>query len=517
MEEKMSDQAMSRRQALAVMAAAVAAPDGLRAAGAGQTDRGSGPGVGSSIPALPKRAPVTDMGIAQQSNDTIAWLLDAKFGMFIHWGLYAGPGQGEWYMHNAAIPPDQYRKLAYPDSGDQYFAADHYDPGHWAQVARDAGMKWMCLTARHHDGFCLFDSPHPNAFTSMQTLKRDLFAEYIHAVRDAGLKVGAYYSPLSWRYPGYYDVTGTDCKKNPFGYTTDPAHKENARLMKEENTVNVHRLMTAYGRIDHIFWDGGWLAEQGTDRDAAYFHEPGLHLDPHNPWPIGEQYLDRDPEGHPLGIMGLVRKHQPHVVVNPRYGWMGDFGDEEGGAAVTGPIRSPGVVEKCLTMNGAWGYSKAAIESGAVLSRDQIIDYLANCVVRNMVMLLNFGPDRHGQMPALVEQRLRETGAWLGRVAEAIYSTRGGPWQPRDGEYGYCHRKDTVYVHILKAYAGDTFTLPPVGPLRPIRAHDVFSRRALPVALNADRTVTITGIDRTVSPVDTSVAVRFDADVTGHH
>jgi len=471
----------------------------------------------NSIKALPARVPRVDLGIAQQSNETLNWLLDAKFGMFIHWGLYAGPGNGEWYMHAAAMHPDEYRKYAYPDSGDEYFSADRYDPSHWAEVAKDAGMKWMCLTARHHDGFCLFDSPHPNAFTSVQTLKRDLIKEYTHAVRKAGLKVGLYYSPLSWRYPGYYDVTGTDCKRNPFGYKTDPAHKENARLMKEENYANVKRLMTAYGRIDHIYWDGGWLAEQGTDADAAYFHEPGQYMDPANPWPVGAAYQDHDDTGQALGIMGMVRKHQPHVIVNPRYSWIGDIKEEEGGAPVVGPIRNPDQVDKNLSMHGGgWGYSRDAIATGDVFTRDQIIDYLANCVVRNMVMLLNFGPDRHGQMPALVEQRLRETGAWLATVGEAIYGTRGGPWQPKDGHYGFCRKGKTVYAHLLRAYQGNTFALPPVGPLRAVEAYDVFTKAPLPFVVNADRTVTIRGIDRATNPVDTIIAVRFDKDVMSH-
>ena len=124
-------------------------------------------------------------------------------------------------------------------------------------------MKWMCLTARHHEGFCLFDSPYPGAFTSMQTLHRDLVAEYVTACRAAGLKVGLYYSPLSWRYPGYYDVTGKDCQPNKFGFITDPTHVENARLMKEENYVNVKKLLTGYGKIDYIFWDGAGWASKG--------------------------------------------------------------------------------------------------------------------------------------------------------------------------------------------------------------------------------------------------------------
>ena len=121
------------------------------------------------VPAEPaRRAPQTQIGITQLSNEKLDWLLDAKLGMFIHWGLYSGPGHGEWYMEHQGILPDKYRQLAFPESGEAYFDAADYHPEDWAQLAKDAGMKWMCLTARHHDGFCLFDSPHPNAFTSMQ-------------------------------------------------------------------------------------------------------------------------------------------------------------------------------------------------------------------------------------------------------------------------------------------------------------------------------------------------------------
>lgn len=112
-------------------------------------------------------------------------------------------------MEQAAVPPDEYRKLAFDQGDGNFFDAAASDPTKWAELAKAAGMKYVVLTARHHDGFALFDSKHPNAFTSVQTLKRDLFREYVDAIRKSGLKLGVYYSPLNWRYPGYYDVTGT--------------------------------------------------------------------------------------------------------------------------------------------------------------------------------------------------------------------------------------------------------------------------------------------------------------------
>jgi alpha-L-fucosidase len=376
-------------------------------------------------------------------------------------------------------------------------------------------MKWMCLTARHHDGFCLFDSPHPNAFTSMQTLHRDLIAEYTKACREAGLKVGIYYSPLSWRYPGYYDVMGANCAPNKFGYKTDPAHVENARLMKEENYVNVKKLMTGYGKIDHIYWDGGWLAQKGSDADAAFFHEPGKYLDPSNRWPIPKAYQDIDDStGKALGIMGMVRKYQPDAIVNLRYGWMGDIIEEEGSRETIGPIRSSVICDKNLTMqNGGWGYNAESIAKGNVMGRDQLIVYLANCVVRNMPLLINVGPDRHGVIPQIEQDRLRELGQWLSKTGNAIYGTRGGPWEPVDHQYGYCFKGDTVFVHLLKSYDATSFTMPPLGKLRAIKAHNVYTGTALAYEMGADGGLHIHDIDRTTSPADTIIAVQFDENI----
>ena len=461
-----------------------------------------------------ERVVQTDQGIAQLPIEKLDWMLDAKFGMFIHWGVYSVPAQGEWYMENKGITPEEYAKFAYPNHGKPYFDAAKYNPEAWAKLAKDAGMKWMCLTARHHDGFGLFDYSHPNAFTSMQTLKRDLLREYVDASRKTGLKVGIYFSPINWRYPGYYDVRGTDCKPNKFGYTTDPSHKENARLMKEENYVAVKKLLTDYGKIDHIFWDGGWLAQKGSDADAAFFHEPGKFLDPGNQWQISKQYLDYDKEtGKPLGIMGMVRKYQPDAITNLRYGWIGDIHEEEGGGETKGKIRTDVIYDKCVTiLHGGWGINAAAVEQGKIYTKDELITFLANCVVRNMVFLLNVTPDMHGEIPEIEIKRLHELGQWLSITGESIYGTRGGPWEPVDSQYGYCYKSSTVYIHLLAAYKGDTFQLPQLGHLRAVRAYDVYTKKPL----NIDDPIEplIKGIDRQSSPADTILAVQYDQPIT---
>ena len=472
--------------------------------------------VDSDLGTPPKpevRVPQTEMGVTQLPNEKLDWYLDDKFGMFIHWGLYSGVGKGEWVMENQGILPDKYRQYAYPESGDAYFDAADYHPEKWAQLAKDAGMKWMCLTTRHHEGFCLFDSPYPNAFTSVQTLHRDLVAEYVKACRAAGLKVGIYYSPLSWRYPGYYDVTGTNCLPNKFGYITDSSHKENARLMKEENYVNVKKLMTSYGKIDLIFWDGGWLGQRGSDAAGAYFHEPGQYLDSANRWPISMQYRDIEAgTGKPLGIMGMVRKYQPDAITNLRYGWIGDIIEEEGPGETVGKIRDDQICDKCLTIqDGGWGFNASSIAKGRIMSLDQLVRYMANCAVRNMNLMVNVTPDRHGVIPELEQKRLREMGAWMGKMGDSIYGTRGGPWQPTDRQFGYTYKGSTVFVHLLKDYHGDTFKMPPLGEIRVKKVYDVYTGKDL--SFDGDRAITIHNIDRKSSPADSVVAVVYEREV----
>lgn len=412
------------------------------------------------IPPREEREVKTDLGLEMQPNEKIKWMLDDKLGMFIHWGLYAGPAKGEWYMENKGIAIDEYRKLAYAEAGDEYFDASHFDAGKWAALAKKAGFRYMNLTTEHHDGYALFETHHMNSFSSMQTHNRDFVKEYVEACRAAGLKVGLYKTLINWRYPGYYDWTGKDCKPNKFGYTTAAWHKENARLMKEELYCQTRELMTNYGKIDQLFWDGGWLAQQGTDASGAFFWESGKYLDPGNEWPVNSYFQVKDSlTGKPLGLMGMVRQLQPDLVANLRSGWIGDYTCEEGSGMVKGGIRK-NVVEKCMTLTPTWGYSEAAAQHGKIASLQKIKRICADCMVRNMCFLINVGPDRHGDIPPLIEQRILEFGDWVQKNALAIYGTRGGPWQPVDGKYGFTYRDNKIYLYLLGEYTDSQFVLP---------------------------------------------------------
>ena len=465
------------------------------------------------IPPSPVREVKTDMGIAMQPDEKMQWMQDGKLGMFIHWGLYAGPGQGEWYMENQGISIEEYRKLAYPEAGEEYFDAKDFDADKWAQLAKKAGMRYMCLTTQHHDGYALFESKYMNAFTSKQTHNRDFVKEYVEACRRAGLRVGLYKTLINWRFPGYYDITGKDCNPaNRFGYATAAWHKENARLMKEELYCQVKELMTRYGKIDHLFWDGGWIAQKGTDAEGAPFWESGKYMDESNAWPVNPYFRDYEEEtGKPLGLMGMVRKYQPDIVANPRSGWVGDFTCEEGGGPVTGGIRS-GVVEKCVSLAPGWGYNKRMEDPGSIMPLKKVKRLFADCMVRNMCFLLNVGPDRHGNVAPLVEQRLLEFGEWVNATSEAVYGTRGGPWQPVDGQYGFCYKENKIYVYFLGGYDEGSFALPPLDRgMKVEKAYDVYTRK--PVAFRQKgRVATLRNLSLAEGDL-TVVAVELDRPV----
>jgi alpha-L-fucosidase len=332
----------------------------------------------------------------------MAWWRDAKIGVFVHWGLYAIPARGEWYMHNEKVPADRYAQLA------RRFNPRHYDPDAWARLAADAGARYMVLTARHHDGFALWDSPASfGGFDARRSAaRRDLVAPFVAAARRAGLHPGLYYSPMDWRFPGYF---------KPRELAAD------AQAMKRQGYGQVEELMSRYGRIDILWYDGGWLAHQGTDADAAWFWEP-----------------DR--------LNRMVRRHQPKVVISPRSGWQGDFDIKEGDAISTGPIRER-AWEQCFSLSrAAWGY----VEGAPTLSGDDVIVRLVEAIVRGGNLLPNVSPDPEGRIPAEQQRSLREVGAWLRRHGEAVQGTRAGPLQPVDGIWGTTQRDGRVYLHVLR-------------------------------------------------------------------
>ena len=159
--------------------------------------------------------------------------------------------------------------------------------------------------------------------------------------------------------------------------------------------------------------------------------------------------------------MGMVRALQPDIVVNPRSGWVGDYTCEEGGSDVKGPIRS-GVVEKCMTISQAWGYTHSAEDPSRLAPLSKMKRVCADCMVRGLCFLVNVGPDRHGNIPQAEERRLMEFGTWVKQNQAAIYATRPGPWNPVNGQYGFTYHGNKLFVYFLGGYDQSSIRLPPM-------------------------------------------------------
>jgi len=370
----------------------------------------------------------------------IEWWREARFGMFIHWGVYSIPARGEWVQWNEQIPRTEYAKLA------QQFHPEHFSAEKWAEVAKDAGMKYVVLTARHHDGFALFDDPGSD-FTAMKSAAHhDFVADYVKAVREAGLGVGLYYSPLDWRYPGFF---------------FPDLYIDNAIALRDQYRRQISELATHYGKIDILWFDGGgneWLGFGGVQFKGKWQARP---LDQ----PYTGKFDWQDDQ-----VIGFLRQKQPNIIINDRTDAPADFRSREGDGAL-GKFDNRTPFELCTTIvEGGWGYQKDA----KVKSLAHLIQLLVRAAGRDGNFILNVGPRPDGEIDPPQVERLREIGAWLKQNGESIYGTRGGPWLP--GEYGVStHRGTTAYLHVLKAPANGSVELPNL-PTRIVKMSDMGGR-----------------------------------------
>ena len=338
----------------------------------------------------------------------LKWFHEARFGMFIHWGLYSLTGRGEWTMFVERILKNDYAKLA-----DQ-FNPRKFDADAWAGLAAEAGMKYVVLTTRHHDGFCLFDS-QVSDFTSVKTrAKRDFVAEYVAAVRRAGLKVGFYYSLLDWRFPGYF---------------MPEENKESAEAMVQQYHAQVNELMTNYGKIDVLWYDGHWMAHGAVEMDLAAF------------WRSKE-------------VNANVRKLQPHIIINNRSGIDEDLDTPEQHVTASQPGRG---WESCMTIGDScgWGYIR---NNPNMKTEPQLLQHLVTAASGEGNFLLNVGPKPDGSIRGKEKSRLKAMGAWLKTNGEAIYGSERTPLS--GGMLGMWTAKgSTGYFHIFR-WPGETAVAP---------------------------------------------------------
>ena len=332
----------------------------------------------------------------------IKWFSDARFGIFIHWGLYSILGRGEWVMYVERISKEEYAKLA------DKFNPTKFNAHKWVALAKNAGARYMVLTTRHHDGFCLFDSKVSN-FTSVKTAaKRDFVREYVNAARKAGMRIGFYYSLLDWRFPGYH----VGPKKDPISFNA----------MVEQAHEQVKELMTNYGKIDILWYDGGWIP--GIKDIAKYWRSKELNK--------------------------MVRKLQPHIIINNRSGIAEDIDTPEQHVTASKPGRA---WETCMTIGDScgWGYIK---HNPNLKSTTQLIQYLVTAASGGGNYLLNVGPKPDGTIQKEFVDRLTEIGRWLKVNGESIYGSDRIPpgflWGGA-GMLGVLTAKGrTLYLHVFR-------------------------------------------------------------------
>ncbi len=352
------------------------------------------------------------------TDDDLKWWRDAKFGLFIHWGVYSKIGHGEWVYHNEKYTEEDYRKIAENDFRPSHTAEEITDG--WLSLANDAGMKYAVMVTRHHDGFALWDSKcsYKN-FTSMSCGQN---ADYVRAFTDScrkyGFYTGLYYSPMDWRCPAYF---------HPHEYT------ENAKELKDQCYGQIRELLTNYGEVKILWYDGGWLAHNGSDADAAWFWEP-------------------------IKLNQMARELQPKILTTPRSGYRGEFLCDEGGHPIKGEI-VPLAWEKNMSLCASWGYRP----EDRPRSSEAMIKMLSDAVCRDGNLLLNISPDGNGDVIPEAKAVLREMGVWMNKNGDAVYGTRGGPWQPIDDVFGSTKKDGEVFIHVWDREKFAEVTLPDIG------------------------------------------------------
>ncbi len=378
----------------------------------------------------------------------VQWYKHDRFGMFIHWGLYAIPARGEWVRSREKITVEDYQPFF-----DEFNPVD-YDPKAWAKLAKKAGMKYAVLTAKHHDGFCLFDSKLTDYKATNTPAKRDLVREYVEAFRAEGLKVGLYYSVIDWHHPDYPH----------YGDRQHPMRDNETYKGKKHDFQNylkymhgqIEELCTNYGKIDIFWFDFSYDDLRGEAWEATK-------------------------------LMKMIRSHLPDVLTDNRLEVSGEgFGSlaTANPTAYSGDFVSPeqiippqGIVddrgnpvtwEACITLNNNWGYHAT---DNDYKPAPMVVRKLVECVSKGGNLLLNVGPDARGNIPPKSVEILKEVGKWMHLNGESIYGCGiAGIDKP---DFGRVTRNGSnLYYHV---------TDNPIGfvPLTGIAANKVKAARLL--------------------------------------
>ncbi|HKV24099.1 MAG TPA: alpha-L-fucosidase [Candidatus Acidoferrum sp.] len=326
------------------------------------------------------------------------WWHEARFGMFIHWGLYSVLGRHEWAMEDEGIPIAEYEQLA------KRFKPQPNAARAWAKLARAAGQKYMVMTSKHHEGFCNFDTKLTNYCAPKQGPGRDLVREYVEAARAEGMRVGFYYSLMDWHHPdGARCATDPDARKRFVEYTHG--------LIRE--------LMTNYGKIDVLWYDVDWPLTPEQWESAR--------------------------------MNKMVFELQPDIIVNNRNGLPGDFSTPEQEIRAEQGSRS---WETCMTLNDSWGYQRADDDWK---SSKRVIRNLITCARDGGNYLLNIGPEGDGSIPEESVRVFTKVGKWMSRNARTIH-TSDRCQVSRSNFAGFTRQGNTLYMHV-HFWPGETVAL----------------------------------------------------------
>ncbi len=403
-----------------------------------------------------------------------AWFNEAKFGMFLHWGIYALLGRGEQVLFREHLVPSEYFKLA-----DQ-FTAPKFDAHEWAAIARDAGMNYMVLTSKHHDGFCLFESEVSDFTSTATAAKRDFIAEYVEGCRQAGLRVGIYYSLADWHWPVYFE--GPEGHEDEFAEFIDYTHAQ------------VRELCTNYGPIDFLWFDGQWPYSAAQWR-AVELDDIIRSLQP--------QVLINDR----LHGEKLTSLHPPDEYADHIEGYVDS---SERTISATGTGRP---WEVCEVMHRRWwGYSAGDRHWKSV---PELMTIMAQAAGAGANFLLNVGPRGDGSFPEPAQQGLAALGEWTRQNGEAFYGSQGASRLFEFLTTGCMTQKgDTLYLWVLR-WHGETLHF--CGLKNDIHSARVLGRDDIEVSIRRDgENIYLDGLPQEPpNELCTVIALELDSEPEG--
>ncbi len=358
----------------------------------------------------------------QEKTERLAWWTEARFGMFIHWGLYAQAARHEWVKKKERISDEEYQKYF------EVFNPDLFDPTEWAKKAKAAGMKYAVITTKHHEGFNMFKSDYTDYNIINTPYGKDILKEWVDAFRAEGLGIGFYYSLIDWHHPDF---------------TIDSRHPQSAKTKEEYAELNkgrdmekyrqylknqVRELLTNYGKVDILWLDFSYPGEFGKDKDD---------------WGSVE-------------LLKMVRKLQPEILVNDRL----DLKDYQGGWDFTTPEQFK--VEKwpeidgkripwetCQTFSGSWGYYR---DEYTWKDNKQLLVLLIESVSKGGNLLLNVGPTARGMFDYRADEALAGMGEWMKFNSRSIYGCTQAPDEftaPENTILTYNPATNRLYIHLI--------------------------------------------------------------------